>query len=365
MTVRILIKEAAENIPCDGGHISIGVIPPNLPAMTLDQAGEHYGLGEIWGGHAGFVNAYEKKFLKSTDVDIIGRAIGFSDQVREGPDYEEWIFITSSENYYTYKNPEDWNDATWHNAVTEIAKIRKKCGEPNQLHGLSFETAKIGSRLPEPGMLVMSLIKKNSLFISGLINKKAPVISKMSQFRESRQGRARGPRPHCNPGSTGAGIIGPGQEYMSIPAAASHYGLNELESPWGGPIRVTSHVGFRSAYLKKYKKPAALGFVFVTNVLNYYSYVHPEDWDDDEWTNAVDQISKTIDSCESQMAPNAHFYFDVTPYLNPKMFNLKAIHPKKKFLSLLMNKREPPKKSMLSLFRERKKKSIKLIILNG
>jgi len=177
------------------------------------------------------------------------------------------------------------------------------------------------------------------------------------------EGGVRGPRDECDPGSTGAGLIGPGLPFMSMRAAASHFKLSELDSPFGQAPKVETHQEFRSAYRKKHGVTPVKNFVFVSNVLSYYSFIHPNNWDSESWANAVSEISKLIQSCESapNMHPRASFYFESYSVGGGAKFSLDGISPRKKFITLLMNKAEPPKSSFLSMFREGRK-SVKLLI---
>jgi len=138
----------------------------------------------------------------------------------------------------------------------------------------------------------------------------------------------------CNPHLTGLGVIPPNETYMSLAAAQRHFELD--------PKAADNHYSFESHYGKKHDKEDIKNFVFVTNAANYYTQKHPDDWENEVWENAVNEIERILDKCgrpKRKYGSSRLLAFEVNA-AGP-VYRLLNIDSNKLFISMLRNKRMP------------------------
>ena len=169
---------------------------------------------------------------------------------------------------------------------------------------------------------------------------------------------------HCGTAVTSQGVIPPNMEAMSIKDAAKLLGL--LKDGPAGAQRKWDHARLEWAYeVQKYGNEAGRlhqkielfkDWVFITNGSNYYTYMHPEYFNYDAWTNAVDQIDLIRQKC-GEPGWKDSLYFETRA---GRTYNLSGIKTNKEFITFL-TRRATPASSMTRQFRE-SKKSVKLLI---
>lgn len=131
--------------------VSLGVIPPNMHAMSVGEALVRLGFMEPEEYRIGDYHAH---------YEVI-RHLG-----KEAAE-KDWVYITNLENFYVFSHPNEFGKKEWSNAVSEIAKLRKAAGEPQQ--ALNFELRGRRDRY-----FAINAAATNRIFVTALVNKKEP-----------------------------------------------------------------------------------------------------------------------------------------------------------------------------------------------
>ena len=83
-------------------------------------------------------------------------------------------------------------------------------------------------------------------------------------------------------------------------------------------------------------KSSAKDWVFVTNTSTYYTFTHPNEFDDKNWENAVSVISDMRDVCGE---PEGGLYFELRGH--HRLFSIENVLDNRRFITALINKVVP------------------------